>query len=187
MPGSVRENDLGPKLADDYFGVLSHALTLVDPSTHALEFGVASGQTIRMIDEVMSVTGFDSFKGLPEDWRPGFEKGRFEQAVPDVGNAELVIGWFDDTLPVWVRENKGRLENLGLVHIDCDLYSSTVTIFRNLVEYLTAGVIIVFDEYHGYPGWEDHEYKAWNEFVYIHEVDYEVLGHGPEQLAVRIK
>lgn len=152
-------NDLGPRLADDYYGSLAHALTLVDPSKEAIEFGVASGLTIRMIDAVMSVTGFDSFEGLPEDWRPGFEKGRFAQDIPDVGGAHLVVGLFDDTLPGWVAENKSVVENLGLIHIDCDLYSSTVTILRELAEWIKPGVIIVFDEFHGYPGWEEHEYR----------------------------
>ena len=44
-----------------------------------LEFGVASGRTINYISKFTTDTvyGFDSFEGLPEKWRDGFDKGAF--------------------------------------------------------------------------------------------------------------
>jgi hypothetical protein len=53
--------------------LLSHALQQVSMDGHFLEFGVASGTTINHISSQVSeqVHGFDSFEGLPEDWRPG--------------------------------------------------------------------------------------------------------------------
>lgn len=177
--------ELGRHLGDSYFDTLAFALKEC-PST-ALEFGVATGNTLRMIANVMPVVGFDSFEGLPEDWRAGFEKGRFAQAVPSVPGAEIVVGWFDDTLPEWVDNNSQFLSRLKLVHIDCDLYSSTKTVLDHIGPYLVGGTVVVFDEYHGYPGWEDHEYRAWQEFVEKSAVEFDILGHGPEQLAVRIR
>jgi hypothetical protein len=45
----------------------------------ALEFGVFSGRTLGIIsrDFPDKSYGFDSFLGLPEDWRPNFKKGLF--------------------------------------------------------------------------------------------------------------
>ena len=56
------------------------------------------------------VYGFDSFEGLPEKWRNGFEKGTFNRNgnLPKVNNnVELIKGWFDDTLPNFIKnQNK---------------------------------------------------------------------------------
>jgi predicted O-methyltransferase YrrM len=39
------------------------------------------------------VFGFDSFQGLPEDWRSNMPVGTFKTGhLPDVPGAELVIG-----------------------------------------------------------------------------------------------
>lgn len=174
-------NDLGPRLGDHPHDVLRHALDL-GPTGHAVEFGVFKGTTLRMIADHMPVTGFDSFDGLPETWRPGFDAGRFAlTSVPKVPGASLVIGLFADTLPVWSPPDR-----LGLVHIDCDLYSSTVTVLEHIGPRLEPGCIVVFDEYHGYPGWEVHEAKAWAEYVTDTGVEWEPIGHGPEQFAIRI-
>ena len=113
--------DLGPYLGDDYTSTLRHVLAL-KPTGYALEFGVAGGTTLRLIAASMPAIGFDSFKGLPEDWRGGFHAGKFACDIPDVGSAELVIGLYVDTLPTWTPPGP-----IGLVHIDCDLSTSTRT------------------------------------------------------------
>lgn len=172
--------DLGPRLGDHPHDVLCHVLAL-RPKGAAVEFGVYKGATLRLIADVMPVTGFDSFEGLPEDWRPGFAAGRFACPVPDVPGAELVVGLFDDTLLTWERRP------LGLVHIDCDLYSSTACVLYHLEADLLPGVYIVFDEYHSYPGADQHEQRAWAEFVERTGVEYDVIGHGPEQWAIRLR
>ena len=46
--------------------------------------------------------------------------------------------------------------------------------------------MIVFDEYFNYPGWERHEFKAWQEFVAEHAIDYAYLGYARQQVALRI-
>ena len=153
----------------------------------ALEFGVAGGRTLDIISKDHHAVGFDSFEGLPEDWRDGFPKGMFAGPVPAIQNAEVVIGWFEDTLPKWITLNRDRLSNLELIHVDCDLYSSTVTVLENLKPWIKSGLYIVFDEYHSYPGWREHEAKAWEEFVMRHNIKYEIIGVGPEQLIVRLK
>lgn len=177
VPAAVSP-DLGPSLGDHPNDVLAHVLSL-RPFGHAVEFGVARGSTLRLISEAMPVTGFDSFHGLPESWRPGFPAGRFACPAPTVPGAELIVGLFADTLPEWTPPGP-----IGLVHIDCDLYSSTATVLSTLA--LTEGTYIVFDEFHGYLGCELHEQRAWDEYAARTGVTWDVLGHGPEQWAIRL-
>lgn len=146
-----------------------------------LEFGVNAGQTINQIGKQRpdaEVYGFDSFEGLPEDWGgTGLVAGRFDQGgnlpkVPD--NVKLVKGWFNETVPVWKKEHTGKI---AFCHVDCDLYSSTVTIFTELEERFEKGTIIVFDEYFGYSDWRNGEHKAFLEMI-------ERTGFGYKALAV---
>jgi capsular polysaccharide biosynthesis protein len=142
-----------------------------------LEFGVASGGTVNQLatHHKGPVHGFDVFTGLPETWRPGFPKGAFAQEnLPKVkDNVELVVGLFDDTLPDFVAAHPGRVK---LLHVDCDIYSGTVTIFRELADQIDDDTIIIFDEYLNFPGWETCEHKAFLEFC-------EDTGRTPEYLA----
>lgn len=185
--------DLGPDLRSDdtpqdekAYVTLRHVLSEIHPGrSEALEFGVATGKTLAMIAERMPVTGFDSFRGLPEDWRPGYSAGVFDGLRPgsEIPSATLVEGWFEDTLPTFAWP-----EEVSLVHIDCDLYSSTSTVLIALNEsgLALADTWIVFDEFHGYEGCEQHEQKAWAEFIEETGYDYEVIGHGDQSWAVYI-
>jgi hypothetical protein len=142
-----------------------------------LEFGVATGQTIRRIasHHAGKVYGFDSFKGLPEDWRPGIGVGSFVQEelpiVPE--NVELVVGLFQDTLDDFLSKNKSHV---SFCHLDADLYSSTSYILEKLKDRFVDGTVLVFDEFHNYPGFEEHEYKAFIEFLNDTDYDVEFLG-----------
>ena len=172
---------LGKRLGEHPHDVLNHVLAK-HPKGHAIEFGVGRGTTLRLIADVMPVTAFDSFDGLPEDWRPGFGKGRFKCPPPDVPGAELIIGLFENTLPGFEWPDR-----IGLVHFDADLYSSTKTALQYVGPHLAKGTFVVFDEFHGYDGFEDHEAKAWTEYVEQTGIEFAVVGHGPEQLCLRIK
>jgi hypothetical protein len=145
--------------------LLVHALRLVNRDGLFLEFGVATGATISLIAEISQaqVFGFDSFEGLPEPWRTGFPKGRFSGEVPEVPpNVSIIEGWFSETLPKFIQEHN---EPVAFLHVDCDLYSSTKCIFDFLYSHIGPGCVIVFDEYFNYPGWQQHEHKAFMEFV----------------------
>lgn len=168
--------------------VLEHVLDTYKPTGTAFEFGVGSGQSTGIIAARMPVIGFDSFQGLPEDWRPGFPKGTFKPCVPisriaAIPNVCLVMGLYADTLPLF----DFRQYDIGLVHIDCDLYSSTATVLKWAGLWLKPGVIVVFDEYHGYPGAQSHEQRAWLEWVDQAGVVWTPIAHSIEQLAVRIE
>lgn len=155
-----------------------------------LEFGVYSGKTINHIARLrrnQTIYGFDSFEGLPEDWRSGFEKGTFKvDNLPEVEqNVQLVKGWYNETLPVFLEEHT---EPCAFLHIDCDLYSSTKCIFDYLEDRILPGTIIVFDEYFNYPGWQEGEHKAFMELIEETGLQFEYIGYVEimEQVAVRI-
>ena len=73
------------------------------------------------------------------------------------------------------------------MHVDCDLYSSTKTVLDALAGRIRAGTVIVFDEYHNFPGWREHEHKAFMEFCEAFHVDFEYISYNNLQAAVRIK
>lgn len=159
----------------------------------ALEFGVATGTTLNQIAEVLPVVGFDSFDGLPEFWRDGFAQGMFAQPPPENlhENASLRIGLFSETLPGFMPD-----QNVSLIHVDCDLYSSTVMVLWHLMRWIEYGALaktcyIVFDEFHSYaPNWaETGEAKAWEEFLANTGFNYaaRIIGHGPEQVVVKFE
>jgi hypothetical protein len=47
----------------------------------------------------------------------------------------------------------------------------------------------VFDEYFNFPGWRNHEYRAWTEFVARTGTEFDYLGYTAdnEQVVVRIR
>ena len=84
--------------------VLEFALSRMDDNGSILEFGVASGDSIRLIANKVKrpIHGFDSFEGLPEDWGGRHEgKGHYSTSgqLPNVpSNVTLHKGWFESTL-----------------------------------------------------------------------------------------
>jgi predicted O-methyltransferase YrrM len=167
---------------------LEHALSLAPQGGLALEFGVYSGTTLKTIAGARQggVYGFDSFQGLPEIWRTGFPAGAFAvDQLPQIEGAELVVGWFDETLPKFLENHAGTIDFL---HVDCDLYSSSKTVFDLAGPRLRPGSIVLFDEFFNYPGWQQHEYKAWTEYVERTgtKFSYEAYTLNNEQVAARI-
>ena len=158
-----------PKLGRDE--LLVEATKRITIDGPIMEFGVASGYSVNVLADALpdkTVYGFDSFKGLPENWMGRnhlfMYKGSFACDVPEVrDNVILVEGLFSDTLPAFLEEHK---EPAALIHIDCDIYSSTVTIFEQLENRIVDGTVVVFDELCGYNGWEVNEFLALFEFLH---------------------
>lgn len=131
-----------------------------------VEFGVAGGDSLRRLSAQRGnakLWGFDTFTGLPEDWRPEpqYQKGAFAvDAIPRVPGAHLVTGLFGETLSCWCPDSE-----ITFAHIDCDLYSASKCALDRIWPYLADGAILVFDEFYNYPGFEKGEIRALYEVV----------------------
>jgi hypothetical protein len=165
-----------------------HAFASGVTSGLIVEFGVWRGQSISFFASLTKeiVYGFDSFEGLREDWkgrdsRPkaSFNLGGAPPTVP--ANVKLVKGWFDETLPSFLREHP---EPFSFVHIDCDTYEAASTVLNMAGDRFRKGTVIIFDEYFGYRGWRKGEFKAWEQFVASRGISYEYLAFGNEAVSL---
>ena len=145
---------------------------------YILELGVFKGRSINRMSVLFpdeTIWGFDSFKGLPENWvrtKNGelYKAGHFAlEELPRVGpNVKLVAGFFEDTLPTWLSDHSGGVR---LLHIDADLYSSAKTVLKQLNHMIEKGTVIIFDELCDwrnsgiFDAWEDCEWKALKEWL----------------------
>lgn len=170
--------------------ILRFAIQQIRLEGLALEFGVANGDSIRIIAGMLNqnIHGFDSFEGLPENWGGRHEgKGHYSTGgkLPTVpSHVTLYKGWFDNTLPDFLKQNR---DQIVLLHIDCDLYSSAATVLELLAPRIRPGTIIIFDEYFNFASWREHEYKAFQEFVSKYKIRYSYLCWGYQQVVVRIE
>jgi macrocin-O-methyltransferase TylF-like protien len=106
-----------------------------------------------------TLVGFDSFEGLPEDWRHDVKSGHFRtDGTPQIDDnrVSFEVGWFDDTLPKFTVPDHDQL----IINIDSDLYSSALTVLRWTEPYIRPGALIYFDEFCD----RDHEARAFSEW-----------------------
>lgn len=115
----------------------------------------------RMAGQKRKFWGFDSFAGLPENdtdfpehpnWAPGRmqnSEAEFHRICEANGiprsDYELIPGFFSDTLENQPDDREPR--NIALAFIDCDMYTSTVSVLKFLGPRLKHGMIIAFDDY----------------------------------------
>lgn len=189
----IRDQMPQARLTASRWDVLEIALGRVSLDGLYAEFGVADGQSLRFICRHVNRTvyGFDSFRGLPEYWKPGVWPGTFARPdgkPPEVPkNAVVVSGYFDQTLPEFVKRLDAR--PAAFLHLDADLYSSTSTVLSALRDRIVPGTILVFDDYFGYPGWKTGgEYLAFAEFLRAsgHPFEYVACNAAGQQVAARI-
>ena len=159
---------------------LDYAITLLDNDYyHVLEFGVNSGHTIKQLRNSLSdqykLFGFDSFEGLPEDWTgTTAKKGSMSTngVIPDIEGVTFYKGWFVDTIPKY----KQVAQPIALLHVDCDLYSSTIDVLYGLKDFIQSNTVIVFDEWYynhnDIPQHRLHEQKAFYEWVKDFNINY---------------
>jgi len=146
---------------------------------HVLEFGVFNGGSMRQLRNSLpksfKIFGFDSFEGLPEDWIGTNEKKGAMSCnglIPDIKDVTFYKGWFSDTIPQY----KQIAKPIALLHVDCDLYSSTIDVLYGLKEFILPGTVIVFDEWyynhHDIEKHRQHEQKAFYEWVTEFNISY---------------
>jgi len=160
------------------------------PDGLVLEFGVASGSTLRVWSNALTpreVWGFDTFTGLPMDWGTAHKKGDFGNRglVPDglPPGCACVVGLFEETLQPFLEVH---WQHAAFVHFDCDLYESADFVLRALEKRFVPGTVLAFDEFIDYRDshdlsdashWRNGEYKAFCEYLGRNpEVEWEALG-----------
>ncbi len=180
--------------ASRHFGVftdtLRFAVEQADPAGLALEFGVYHGRSVNLIARHWPgpVHGFDTFSGLPQDWNAANPSGSYstEGRLPDVAaNVTLHEGLFAATLPALLATTDAAV---SFVHVDCDLYASTVSALEPVAPRLQKGSVLLFDEFFGYDGWREHEYRALTEVCHRFDLRFEPLAYSlfDKQAAIRI-
>jgi len=180
-----------PKLPKIYFNnqkFFDAIILLSENSRPFYEFGVWNGISFKyVINTFKKGFGFDTFSGLPEDWRD--EKvGTYSSfgTIPKINGGEFIVGKFQDTLPKFFAEERPLA---SLINFDADLYSSTLCALDYSNKVIDDKTILVFDEFIINDFWEEDEYKALNEFCYNQGFVYEVLAVSflTKQVAVKLK
>lgn len=108
--------------------------------------------------------------------------GQIPEEIKDLSNVELIVGRVDDTLAEFISRHPFKI---SFVHMDLDIYSSTKYCLDKLKPLLQSGSIILFDEFHGYPGWKLHEYRAFMKT--LEREEYEILDFSELQCIIKIK
>jgi len=185
----VRRHMSGAQSFKTRQGLFKYTFERANAEGLIIECGVAGGESILYLANLTErpIDGFDSFEGLPDDgilpstpdggsqWYVG--KIDFGGKIPNAPkNVKFYKGLFEDTLPKYFSEKSDK-ETIALLHIDCDLYSSTKTVFENCRNYITENTIIVFDEYFGFRDWRANEHRALVEFSEETKMSYEFIGY----------
>jgi len=143
-----------------------------------LEFGVAEGHSFRwwvnnIKNEKSKFVGFDTFTGLPEKWgffKQGDMTAEDKFPVVDDDRCEFKKGLFQETLPTFLKNFETDLRKV--IHLDADIYSSTLFVLTMMAPYLQDGDILIFDEFNV----PLHEFRAFNDFVNSYYIKTRVIG-----------
>lgn len=189
------------------------ALKVSEISGDYVEFGSWGGQTLRDAYDVTRLVGpqrrlwaFDTFLGERPpatseiDSRPEMERYRnkgpsgvaaFYEILEQKGVPKeaftAVEGYFDDTLPPLGPDQPPN--DIALAYVDCNLYSSTITVLDFLAPRLKHGMIVAFDDYWVYkPDYVSGERLALHQFLEAHPewnfVPYRDIYHAGQSYVV---
>lgn len=149
---------------------------------HYLEFGVLAGDSFKWwvnhnTSPQSRFFGFDTFEGLPESW-VFYKKGDMSANMPVIPDDRVSFykGLFQETLYGFLENYRKEFgihnSAVRVIHLDADLYSSTLFALTMLAPYLRSGDIILFDEFNV----PNHEFAAWNDFIRSFYLKYEPIG-----------
>ena len=138
-----------------------------------LEFGVSKGRSFSWwlkanTNQDSRFFGFDTFEGLPEAWGAVYKKGDMSAIIPDVDDnrADFIKGLFQDTFQPFTKSNNLNTGRTKIIHLDADLFSSTLYILTSIAPYLNKGDILLFDEFN-VPNHEFMAYQCFTQSFYI--------------------
>jgi O-methyltransferase len=176
------------------FKLYEHVLqleSLAQAPIDYLEFGVAKGVSLTWWldnnkNQASRFFGFDTFEGLPEKWGT-YEKGAMSFGVPVLKDTrcEFFKGLFQQTLFSFIKQEKLSSANRKIIHLDADLFSSTLFVLTSLHPYLRKDDILIFDEFNV----PNHEFLAFECYTKAFYVNYDLIGavNNYFQVAIKIK
>ena len=131
------------------------------------EFGCNEGNTFREAWDAFhhlfdfTYIAFDSFEGLPDieeiDKQDIWKKGKLaypeeelikvilKHGIP-MAKFRTVKGFYENTLTIDLQ-NELLPTKAAVIHIDCDLYTSTVSVLNFIVPFLQKGSVVIFDDW----------------------------------------
>ena len=150
---------------------------LKDEPLDFIEFGVLGGCSIKwwsdhLIHQKARFFGFDSFEGLPENWGM-YRKGDMCITMPRFEDERIILikGLFQETLPCFLK-NQYECLNRKVIHLDADLFSSTLFVLTSIAPILRSGDILFFDEFNV----PNHEFLAFKIFTESYYIKIKILG-----------
>lgn len=163
-----------------------------------IEFGVYRGGSLaeftHLYDEFgieKKFFGFDSFVGLPKEtedannpdyWHEGgFNDVSFDGVKQMLPHVKIKPGFFKDSLNDETLAEV-RQHEIGILHVDCDLYSSTIDVLEWVIQnnLLVDGTIVIYDDwgghyYHKVGEYECGEGRAHKEMCEKYDLDFEFI------------
>lgn len=144
-----------------------------------LELGVCGGQSfewwlVSNKNPDSKFYGFDTFEGLPENWGVFFNKGDMHADVPQLTDtrAAFIKGLFQQTLLPFLQTHPLDNGKRKVLHLDADLFSSTLFSLAMLFPYLKKNDILFFDEFNV----PNHEFFALTIFTEAFYIQTELIG-----------
>ncbi len=187
----------GIKMAGGYYNRLklydsvADIENLVNTEIVYLEFGVFRGESIFHWLNINKNNksfffGFDTFVGLPEDWgrdKKGCYTNNGELPFTEDTRCGFKKGLFSETLPGFdLTPYKGLKK---IIHLDADLYSSTLFVLVELRNDINKGDIIILDDYFS-PTKMDHEFKALDDFIKSYPLNFETIAKTSSQIVIKV-
>jgi O-methyltransferase len=153
----------------EFFDCAFTALSFNGISGDYAEFGCYGGLSMWLAQQAIAANpvprhmwAFDSFSGLPKtdeprDRHPAWIPNTMAWSVEDFHSMlatrgvprdayTTVEGYFAESLPPLGTD--GPPQDIALAFVDCDLYSSTVSVLTFLEPRLKHGMILAFDDYY---------------------------------------
>jgi hypothetical protein len=154
------------------------------------EFGVFKGESLfwwldHLSNPNSRFVGFDTFTGLPERWRATEPKGAFNVygRIPETSDTRCSFqaGLFQDTLLPFISRHD--FSRRLVIHLDADLFSSTLYVLTSLAPHFKPGDILFFDNFICSLD----EFRAFEDWVNSFRVNYLVLGEVDEYIRVCVR
>ena len=109
-------------------------------------------------------------------WAPGTLNLQDERCL-------LVKGLFQETVPTFLESTNFEPSTRKVLHLDADLFTSTLFVLMLFAPRLKPGDVLIFDEF-CVP---NHEFQAFDIFTRTHRIHYKLLGAVNNYLQVALK